>query len=146
MLVDTTCDIVKQCTLMLPRWTPNMWIFRLIEVTMAQWRATADADGTPIGDRAHSGHSRWPTGGHSMRRWTGQSEKQICSPILGLCWGASWMSTKCRRDTGHYKQASTWTLYMTSTNQWTNPPKRTLIHWWTSCCGHSQVNYEHFGQ
>ena len=52
---------------MLQRWTPNMWIFRLIEVTTAQWRATADADGTPIGDRAHSGHSWWPTGGH---RWT----------------------------------------------------------------------------
>ena len=91
---------------MLLRWTPNMWIFRLIEVTTAQWRATADADGTPIGDRAHSGHSRWPTGGHrwtldAKRRWTGQCEKQICSPILGLCWGASWMSTKCRRDGGH---------------------------------------------
>ena len=79
---------------MLQRWTPNMWIFRLIEVTTAQWRATADADGTPIGDRAHSGHSRWPTGGHSWRLWTGQCEKQICSPILGLCLGASWMSTK----------------------------------------------------
>ena len=114
---------------MLQRWTPNMWIFRLIEVTTAQWRATADADGTPIGDRAHSGHSRWPTGGHSMRRWTGQSEKQICSPILGLCLGASWMSTKSIRDGGQYKQALTWTLYMNSTNWWTIPPKRTLIHW-----------------
>ena len=41
------------------QWTPNMWIFRLIEVTTPQWRATADAGGTPWTPIAATGGHRW---------------------------------------------------------------------------------------
>ena len=65
------CGNVKQ-------WPPNMWIFRLIEVTTLQWWATADDGGTPIGDRStvdggHRCDRRCPLN-VTHQRWTLSSQ------------------------------------------------------------------------